>query len=125
MTDISKTNMLNRWENMCKVDLGYEVNPIATAMRNVVSDYINSNIKGHGAAQNIPNCLSRIMRGFQFNHHTEGRNDRYFIYVNCLDLNYMEASDEGITDFEYYMMVELGWMDKYHYALDELGINWR
>lgn len=106
---ISEINLLKRWETIAEADLGYEVQPIARDLSNFFNRIVED-----GYMNNVPECAMRLVRGFKINTQIDAEDCSL---ADCYDLNFVQMSKEGINEFDYFLMNDLGWVRKYHIAL--------
>lgn len=110
MTEISKANLIKRWERMATSE---ELNPgeqlIAAEMAEMAKSIFET-----GAYRNPLEWLARKIRGYVINEQPEPED---FHYISCLNLNVVQATAHGMHEFDYYMMNQKGWADKYHRVL--------
>lgn len=102
---------LNRFEQMKKVDMGSNVNPL-------VYEFVEFFKKAEKDTQFDVKELYFILptlRGYAINNPDE------LSMVECLDLCYVNIKSMWfVENFERFLMLKDGWLDRYQYALEEL-----
>ena len=96
---------------MASADLGYMVQPMAIMVRDFFEKAYNT--IGTTIQISCPTELLRQLRGFAINLNLEDE----CVVTETLDLAMVTISKSALREFDDYMMMDMGWADRYQYVL--------
>ena len=108
MTDITKTNIVNRWDKLANADLGTWVSPAASTIKRFFESLFEHDWGGTYWTDSVTSedWLLACLRGYQWRECLEGSDEMKLTF--CLDLHSVVLAERLVEDIDRYLMTECG-----------------
>lgn len=107
MTDISKRNIINRWDKLARADLGSLVSPAAAEIRDFFAALFDGDMgNGTYSTSSVPmyGRMAALIRGFEYN--TGYNADDGLTVAFCLDMHLVGMDTMTLREFDKYLMYQ-------------------